>query len=183
MMKVYTRTGDSGKTSIFGGERVFKDDALVDANGTIDELNAILGVAKAHSQDTELVQIIENAQDDLFTIGAELASMVTTSNNPKITQQHVDDLEKTIDEIQSKLTEQKTFIIPGGTKEAAFLQLGRTIARRAERRLVTLSKNKILRPELLKYVNRLSDLLHVLSRHANKEQTKEQQPIYKYFEK
>ena len=185
-MTLYTRTGDSGETSFVGGERIRKDDIRIEAYGTLDELNASIGVTLAFVEDEQTRKILATVQNDLFTLGAELASISSKAQSltkplPVTTEDHVDELEQLIDSLESTLPMQKNFILPGGTTSASFLHLCRTTCRRAERLVVKLTKYYDLNPEILRYINRLSSLFHVLSRHANKELVKEQQPIYKYF--
>jgi cob(I)alamin adenosyltransferase len=187
-MKIYTKTGDSGETGLMGGKRVRKDDPYMAALGTIDELNSFLGVTITHLQDEdhwgiEIKAILERVQHELFTLGAEVAASVDKPvNAPKITLQHIESMERIIDEYEAQLRIPQHFILPGGTKTSAFLHLCRTVARRAEREVVTLSSGVKLNPDVIRYLNRLSDMLYVLARYANREtETKEQQPIYKYL--
>lgn len=161
-MPIYTRFGDKGDTIILGNRTVRKDDPIVEATGTIDELNAALGVVIAFTDDTEFKEILSAVQKDLFVIGAELVSEKTTK---RITPAKTEFLERKIDELEPKLERLTHFIIPGGSKTAAVLHLARTICRRAERRVVSLSKTN---PEIIKYLNRLSDLLFVLARYENR---------------
>ncbi len=187
--RIYTRTGDAGETSFFTGERVKKCDCRIEALGAVDELNSAIGLVNAsvgneETAQKEIKQILERLQHDLFTVGAELALLTGSGNGvkgPKISGQHVKDLEQMIDNVQEKLVEQKSFILPGGTQLSAWLHFARTVARRAEREIVGLCDKVNVSSELLKYMNRLSDLLYVLARYANKEIMKEQQPIYKYM--
>ncbi|MBI2668563.1 cob(I)yrinic acid a,c-diamide adenosyltransferase [Candidatus Woesearchaeota archaeon] len=188
-MNIYTRRGDGGETSCFAGERIKKCDCRIESVGSIDELNSILGLVYATINETdeatkEIKQIIERLQHDLFTIGAELTMLSGQANEvhmPKITEQHIADIEHFIDDITNKLPEQRSFILPGGTQLSAWLHFARTVTRRAERNVVNLHEHLPINPFLLKYLNRLSDLFHVLARYANKE-VKEQQPMYKYFD-
>lgn len=184
-MKIYTKTGDEGKTSFVGGERVAKNDLRIDTTGTLDELNSVLGVALSFVIDEKLRFILEKTQHDLFTLGAELSwftSKASTRKLPVTTAEQVKELEYFIDELDAMLAPQTAFILPNGTQASTFLHLARTVCRRAERLIVTLSHDYPLNPEMLKYINRLSDLLFVMARYANKEfAVKEQQPIYKYF--
>lgn len=186
-MKIYTRTGDEGKTGFVGGERVNKNDTRIEATGTLDELNSVLGVTLSFVTDEKLRFIIEKAQHELFTLGAELSwftSKAGTSQRklPMTTPEQVKEIENLIDELDAVLAPQTSFILPNGTQASAFLHLARTVCRRAERQIVTLAQQYPLNPEILKYVNRLSDLLFIMARYANKEfAIKEQQPIYRYF--
>ncbi len=180
-MKIYTKTGDKGTTSLLNGERVPKDDALVEAYGTVDELNALLGITRSFLEDKKIVEIVLHIQHDLFTIGAELNALDSDRSVPFICEQHVLDLEQCIDAFEEHLPPQRSFILPGGSHACAFLQLARTVARRAERQIVAVAKKRTVRLELLSYMNRVSDLLHVLSRAASG--GKEIAPQYRYFEK
>lgn len=169
-MKIYTRTGDDGTTSLFAGGRVKKDDTRVEAYGTIDELNSILGVVRAVSKDDEISRIIQEVQNFLFTLGADLATPLDVENMriKRISKEDVEKIERWIDEIDSKLEPLRNFILPGGTLLASFLHLARTVCRRAERRIVYLSGREKLNDQIIPFVNRLSDLLFVLARYANK---------------
>ena len=182
-MKIYTKTGDTGKTVFFGCGLVEKDDCRIEALGAFDELNCVIGVTLSFIENEELSEILKRIQNDLFQVGADLVG--TNLENrplPKITNQHTIDMEQAIDELEEKLGMPDKFILPGGTKASALLHLCRSTARRAERNLVKSSKILNLNSEMLKYVNRLSDFLYVLARQANKElDVKEQQPIYKYL--
>lgn len=187
-MKIYTRTGDAGETGLMGGKRVKKDDPYMDALGSIDELNAVLGVTITHLVDEdhwglEVRAILERVQHELFTLGADIAASVDKPvQSPRITTQHVEGMEQIIDKFESQLKIPQHFILPGGTKTSAFLHLCRTVTRRAERDVVTLASQVKLNHEIVQYLNRLSDMLYVLARFANREtETKEQQPIYKYL--
>jgi cob(I)alamin adenosyltransferase len=184
-MVIYTKTGDYGETSFVTGERVRKDDIRIETYGTLDELNSLIGVVLTFVTRKETKEILEKIQHDLFTLGAELASISFKKevHVPKVTPQHVADLERAIDLVEPQLKVQTSFLLPNGTQAACFLNLARTIARRAERRLVTLIDQFPVNVQIIRYLNRLSDLLYVLARYENKEiEEKEQQPIYKYFE-
>ena len=184
MMKIYTKTGDAGETSFFNSERVKKNDIRIQAYGDLDELNSILGLTITFIDEPRVREILLRIQHDIFTVSAELASLSSKNkdNIPKVTPLHVSDLEGMIDLIQDKLPEQKHFIIPGGTRQSGFLHLARCVTRRAERTIITINERYNLNPEILRYVNRLSDLLYMLARFLNNEVMSEQQPIYKYFE-
>ena len=184
--RIYTKTGDTGMTSFVGGERVSKDDPRIEAYGILDELNSILGLTMTFVEHAQVRLILEKAQHDLFTLCAELASISPRARNlvlPKMTYDHGRELEKYIDDFSSRLVIQGSFILPGGTRASAFLHLTRTVCRRGERVVVGLAKQFEINQESIRYLNRLSDLLYVLARFENKEVVKEQQPIYKYFEK
>lgn len=166
-MKIYTRTGDRGETGLFGGMRVRKDDLRVEAYGTIDELNAVLGIARAAMESDSLDEALNRMQNELFVLGAEVACAPGKTQSLKmklIDQDEVTALETLIDENEAALPPLKTFILPAGSKGGATLHLARTVARRAERRCLGLDD---LRPMVIIYLNRLSDCLFVLARRAN----------------
>lgn len=178
--KVYTRTGDTGKTRLAGGQQVWKDSLRVEAYGTIDELNAVVGVVRVMNADAQCVnpaasQLEEElrwAQNKLFDVGSILATAPgqTFKNMPKIAAQDVTRLEKLIDRCQKDLEPLKEFILPGGGKVSGFLHQARTVCRRAERLCVALSKVEPVDPIIIKFVNRLSDTLFVLARWVAKTQ-------------
>lgn len=170
-MKIYTKTGDKGETSLFGGERVLKDDLRIKAYGTTDELNAALGLAISEIKNGELIPVIKSLQNDLFTLGSDLATPSGKGNKgfliTRIDEKHYLRLEKLIDDFDSQLPVLKNFILPGGSKGAGYLHLARTICRRAEREVVSLSKIVDIGSNITVYLNRLSDLLFVLARFEN----------------
>ncbi len=175
-MKIYTGTGDKGETSLTGG-RTGKDDPRIETVGELDELNASIGLAVSFQNDKKIIDILKDVQDKLFTIGAELSN-ISKSETPEITEAHVKDLENKIDGFE--LGEIKKFILPSGTRSSVSLHLARTITRRAERRIVSLAKTQEINEYLLKYMNRLSSLLFVLSVYVNrKEGGKEENPSYR----
>jgi cob(I)alamin adenosyltransferase len=166
-MKIYTRTGDNGETGLFGGARVKKNHLRVEVYGTIDELNALLGVARAAHLPAELDRPLELMQAELFVIGSELAcdpEKIGKLPLELITSSASEALERLIDETEAHLPPLKNFILPAGSPAGAALHHARTVARRAERRLLDL---EAVRPEVLIYLNRLSDCLFVLARRAN----------------
>ena len=168
-MKIYTRTGDSGETSLFDGTRVMKSDARVDAYGEVDELNAWLGFARALALDSDLDAALDAIQRDLFAVGAQLADPADRIA-ARVTKATVGDadvarLEQLIDRLEAELSPLRRFILAGGTQAGAVLHLARTVCRRAERRIVALDPPAD--PVLIRYVNRLADLLFVLARAAN----------------
>ncbi|MFH1194569.1 MAG: cob(I)yrinic acid a,c-diamide adenosyltransferase [bacterium] len=169
-MKIYTKTGDSGKTSLFNGSIVWKDDLRIDAYGTIDELNSMIGLAHTEIDNIEIKETLIDIQFDLFIAGADLAS----PNDPdkkqtlqRIIENDFRKLESKIDYFDSKLPTLKNFIIPGGSKGSSILHLARTICRRAERQVVTLGNKAEIGKDIIIYLNRLSDLLFVLARYEN----------------
>ncbi|MFW9974753.1 MAG: cob(I)yrinic acid a,c-diamide adenosyltransferase [Candidatus Thorarchaeota archaeon] len=167
--RIYTGAGDKGQTSLRSGERIDKDDVRVEAYGTIDELNSFLGFAKRHSSE-RIRNYIHDIQQLLFFINAELASTDSGSSNEnlrKVLQADVEKIEKIADELSEELPLLTNFVIPGGSDAGAVLHICRTICRRAERRVLTLSKVSDIDSNVTKYLNRLSDLLFVFSRYEN----------------
>ena len=170
-MKIYTRTGDQGTTALFAGGRVEKDDLRVEAYGTVDEANAAIGLAVAAAGGHQaLAEKLRRIQQELFDAGADLADPRavpgSTERPPMITARHVERLEQEIDETEARLQPLRRFILPGGTRAGAALHVARTVCRRAERAMVALGPDAF-EPELLTYVNRLSDLLFVMARAVN----------------
>jgi cob(I)alamin adenosyltransferase len=170
-MKIYTRTGDAGKTGLIDGPRVSKDNLRVSAYGDVDELNAVIGVVKAHSRDTPLNALLHHVQRDLFALGAQLADPKAKIGVRKakaaFPPSAVKKLERAIDQRDKTLPPLTAFILPGGSPLGSFFHLARTVCRRAERTIVALSHQQEIEPTLIVYLNRLSDLLFVLARHAN----------------
>lgn len=165
--RVYTKTGDAGETSLVDGSRVSKADVRVDAYGDVDELNSWLGLARVGFSDPQLDRILGSIQNELFVLGADLASPLTIAV-PRIDENHISGLEQTIDQLLEELEPLKEFILPGGTSLGAQLHVARTIARRAERVVVALAAQVEINQPALIYLNRLSDLLFVMARVANK---------------
>jgi cob(I)alamin adenosyltransferase len=168
-MKIYTKTGDSGDTSLFGGQRVPKDALRIEAYGTVDELNSMLGIVRADIQDAEIDRILSEIQRQLFELGADLATPRSIEKKmvKRIETRDVQQVEKVIDAIHPVLKPLRSFVLPGGSPLAARLHFARTICRRAERAVVRLSRNEDIGETVTVYLNRLSDLLFVLSRYAN----------------
>jgi len=167
-MRIYTRTGDTGETGLIGGQRVPKDDVRVEAYGTLDELNAALGLVRCYLPHEDLNALLELIQRQLFDMGAELASPPErVAQFASIGEAEVQALESAIDQLEQELEPLRQFILPGGTPAAAMLHLARTICRRAERRVVTLSRHSTVKGPIIQYLNRLSDLLFVMARVAN----------------
>lgn len=167
--RIYTKTGDEGETSLFGGERVPKHHTRVEAYGTVDELNSVLGLARALDVPEHLDTIVSTVQSQLFELGAELASPTTQPQGHEgLGDQDVAALEQHIDTIEASLEPLKSFILPGGSAAAAQLHFARSVCRRAERCCTALEQaGANLRPLVLTYLNRLSDLLFVMARSAN----------------
>ena len=165
--KVYTRTGDEGLTSLISGTRVSKASLRVEAYGDVDELNAVLGIARSQAPDEELNAILVEIQNDLFIVGADLASPPDL-DVPRITKKRVEELESLIDRLLEELEPLKEFILPSGNKGGAYLHFSRTVSRRAERRIVKLMEEDEVGENTLIYMNRLSDLLFVMARIENK---------------
>jgi cob(I)alamin adenosyltransferase len=174
-MKIYTRTGDGGKTGLFGGGRVSKSHVRVEAYGAVDELNAGLGLCVEAIVDGEIRGWLGRIQNDLFSLGASLASSVAENRGksptiPPLPEDRLVEMEGWIDLATEEVPELRNFILPGGTRGAACLHLARTICRRAERAVVRLSEGDESDPVVIKYLNRLSDLLFALARLENARQ-------------
>lgn len=170
-MKIYTKTGDSGETSLFDNSRVSKADVRVDAYGEVDELNAGLGAARAVLGAGELGDVLDAIQRDLFAIGARLADpssrIAERATKAAVTDADIERLERQIDRLELELPPLRRFILPGGSQGGAMLHLARTVCRRAERRVVALGAGAV-EPVIVVYLNRLSDLLFVMARAANR---------------
>ncbi len=163
-LKIYTRTGDAGHTSLFGGKRVSKKNARIEAYGTIDELNSFLGIIRATWSDSPIDVQLDAVQRDLFDIGAQLAAP-GKNQFTGVSQSRIGSLEQGIDDMERTLTPLKNFVLPGGSIPAAHLHVARTVCRRAERLVVALGDKA---PKMtLAYLNRLSDYLFVAARYAN----------------
>lgn len=176
MARLYTKTGDDGTTGLIGGTRVSKDAPRIEAYGSVDELNAVLGVVRTYALPEFLDKVLERIQDDLFTVGACLA--LPPGENPEnlgipmLRQESIEVLEEHIDKCQASLDPLTCFILPGGAPAAAMLHLARTVARRAERCCVRLSNLEGADPLVIRYLNRLSDLCFVLARLVNRQESK-----------
>ena len=167
--KIYTKTGDKGTTALASGKRVSKDHYRIQAYGTVDELNSILGIVRVKGS-VKIKNIISDVQNDLFDLGADLATPEQKKYKfvpLRITRKQVDRIEKSIDQFNKKLKALNSFVLPGGSESASFLHNARTVARRAETRIVSLSKKEKINNDAIRYINRLSDLLFVLSRVEN----------------
>jgi cob(I)alamin adenosyltransferase len=174
LAKIYTRTGDKGETGLVGNARVSKDSLRVDAYGNVDELNSVLGMVRAFLNDSELDKVLAELQRDLFVVGADLASTPDAQqrNVPRISMESITAMEKTIDKFEAELSPLKAFILPGGGVTGSLLHNARTVARRAERGIVALSKKEPVNEQLVPYMNRVSDLLFVMARIANHRENK-----------
>jgi len=177
-VRIYTKTGDSGETSLYGNLRVKKFDQRILTIGAIDELNALLGTASSQTKNSKVTQLIERIQSELFEIGAELADPNKAGNFFELPPEKVRALEENIDTFDSKLAPLNNFILPGGTYAASLFHQARSVCRRAERELVNLASGVDLNQNLVKYLNRLSDLLFVLARTENKA-AKKQDKVWK----
>ena len=168
-MKIYTKTGDAGETGLFDGTRVSKADTRVDAYGEVDEVNAALGLARAHCAEAEVSELLAQLQRDLHAVGAMLAdprqAIAGRVTKARITEADAERLEAAIDKYEAELPPLRRFILAGGTPAAGALHLARTVCRRAERRIVALGPS--INHDLIVYMNRLSDLLFVLARLVN----------------
>lgn len=168
-MKIYTRTGDKGLTSLFGGKRVSKNDLRIKAYGTVDELNSLLGIVLTEKLHTRTQEILSHIQQILFVVGGELATPndVKSSASQNLSIEEIELLEKWIDELDVQLSPLKNFILPGGSKAAAQLHFTRTVCRRAERNIIEIEESENISEKIVIYVNRLSDLLFIIARFEN----------------
>lgn len=169
-MSIYTKFGDKGKTSLYGGKTVSKSDIRVEAYGSCDELNSFLGVVISTLKENTIKKKIINIQNDLFEIGASLASLSKNKDSSLSShlKKRIKDFENEIDSYTKNLPELENFILPGGGDTGSKLHFARTLARRAERRIVTLSEKQKINPDILVFINRLSDLLFTYARYVNK---------------
>jgi cob(I)alamin adenosyltransferase len=164
-MKIYTKTGDKGETSLYDGKRVRKDETRVESYGTVDELNCSIGLARNFVEDEAVKENLYRIQRELFDVAGELATTDRDKFPEKIDEEHVKTLEAIIDEYLMKIDDVDAFIIPGSNIAAASLHVARTVCRRAERRILKLSREESVSEHLLKYVNRLSDSLYAMARY------------------
>jgi len=175
LTRIYTKTGDKGTTALGDGRRVAKDAQRIEAFGTVDELNSVLGLAIADLSDAEGTGLLRTIQNDLFDLGADLcvpgrprAGRAPRARPPlRITPAHVEPLERAIDRFNAPLGPLSSFVLPGGTRASSWLHVARTVCRRAERRVVALTRREPVNPHAVVYLNRLSDLLFVMARRAN----------------
>lgn len=168
-MKIYTKTGDKGQTSLYDNSRIEKDSLRVESYGTIDELNSSLGFARNFVEDDGVVKILYELQRDLFDVAGELATRDREKFPERIHEGHVENLEKIIDDYLEKIDKVGKFIIPGSNKASASLHVARTVCRRAERRILALRREEEVSEILIKYVNRLSDVIYTLARYLESE--------------
>ena len=166
-MKIYTKTGDEGKTSLFDNSRVWKSDQRIMSYGAVDELNSSLGIALSLELDSEIKDILINLQNDLFIVGSDLANPNMSDNKIRTTPEMITFLEQKIDLLEPQLEPLTSFILPGGTLLASILHLSRTISRRAETHVIALSQNEEINKDAAIYLNRLSDLMFIMARAIN----------------
>lgn len=171
-MKIYTRTGDDGQTGLFGGKRVSKDDARIEAYGTIDELNSVIGLVLLEAYNPDICELLKKIQHQLFDIGSDLAAPMEKESSRmgiiEIKERDVTELENAIDYFDAQLEPLKNFILPRGSGGSVHLHMARTVCRRAERRVITLKRTAVINQNIAVFLNRLSDLLFVLARFENK---------------
>ncbi len=168
-MSLYTKTGDEGETGIIGGKRIPKDDLRIEATGSVDELNSMVGVVIAFSDDNEIKETLSKIQMSLFVIGTDLATPAGEKIAiPRLSPQKISELEAEIDRLDSELPKIQSFILPGGSKTAAMIHLARTTCRETERKVVALNRKTKVNEAIPVYLNRLSDLLFVFARWVNR---------------
>ena len=166
-MKIYTKTGDEGKTSLFDNSRVWKSDQRIMSYGAVDELNSSLGIALSLELDSEIKDILIKLQNDLFVVGSDLANPNMSDKKIRTTNEMITFLEQKIDLLEPQLEPLTSFILPGGTLLASILHLSRTISRRAETHVIALSQNEAINKDAAIYLNRLSDLMFTMARAIN----------------
>jgi cob(I)alamin adenosyltransferase len=176
-MKIYTKTGDDGTTSLFGGKRVSKADLRIDTYGTVDELNSWVGVLRDQAVNQSRKEILIEIQDRLFTVGSTLATEPGTKVKiPLLAEKDIEFLEKQIDKMELDLAPMRFFVLPGGNQAISFGHVARTVCRRAERLAIALNQTEPINPLVIKYLNRLSDYLFVLCRAMTNELKAEETP-------
>jgi cob(I)alamin adenosyltransferase len=165
-MRIYTRTGDDGTTGLFGGDRVQKDDLRIESYGTVDELNSFIGKLLEHHEMKDHLKFFRDIQADLFTIGSQLATVneKMRSKLPALNPKAIENFEIWMDEANEQVPQLRNFLLPGGHPSVADAHVARSVCRRAERRVVALSRLESIDPEIVKYLNRLSDLLFITAR-------------------
>ncbi len=167
-MKIYTKTGDDGTTGVQGGKRISKSNLRIKAYGTIDELNATIGLVLSKKFDDDIEDLLRNIQNDLFVAGSDLSNPDLSNMKNRITKEMIANIEKNIDRLENELPPITNFILPGGHEVASLIHIARTIARRAETIVISLNENEKVNDECKKFLNRLSDLLFVIARTVNK---------------
>ncbi len=167
-MKIYTKTGDDGTTGVQGGKRISKSNLRIKAYGTIDELNATIGLVLSKKFDDDIENLLRNIQNDLFVAGSDLSNPDLSNMKNRITKEMVANIEKNIDRLENELPPITNFILPGGHEVASLIHIARTIARRAETIVISLNEKEKVNDECKKFLNRLSDLLFVIARTVNK---------------
>jgi cob(I)alamin adenosyltransferase len=167
LTRIYTRAGDTGETSLGDGSRVAKLDGRIAAFGTVDELNSLLGVALAGEMSSEIREVLERVQNELFDVGADISVPFGIADRLRVAQSQIDALEADCDRLNADLRELRSFVLPGGSEAAARLHVARTVCRRAERDALAAAEQVELNPLVPVYLNRLSDLLFILARTAN----------------
>lgn len=170
-MKVYTKTGDKGTTSLYDGTRVSKDYIRVESYGTIDELNSSLGLAKNYLEEDEIKKLVSKLQRSLFDVAGELATIDYNSFKTRVTEEDIEELENQINHFTSIMDKENLFILPGSNLSSAHLHVARTVCRRAERRMISLKGEEEVSDTVIKYVNRLSDLIYSIARFLESELT------------
>ncbi len=167
-MKIYTKKGDSGSTSLYGGQTVSKSSKRIAAYGTVDELNSVLGMILSENHSNKADDLLKKVQEQLFVLGADLATPFSKETRiNRISNHEIEFLEQSIDTMEEELPPLKNFILPGGTKAGSIIHFSRTVCRRAERLAVECADEEYLSPESITYLNRLSDFLFVLGRYEN----------------
>lgn len=167
-MKIYTKTGDDGTTGVQGGKRISKSNLRIQAYGTVDEINASLGLVLSKKLDGNLEKLLKNIQNDLFVVGSDLSNPDLKNMENRVTSEMIESLEKNIDLIEKELPPITNFILPGGHEIASLIHISRTITRRAETQVIALNEKERINDQCKKYLNRLSDLLFVIARMINK---------------
>lgn len=171
-MSIYTKTGDEGKTSLFDNKRLSKDDIRVESYGTVDELISFLGLTKNYVDCKEIYNLIEGVQNKLFIVASNLATEDSNKTKHHIKEEDIKCLEENIDKYMRKTNNANAFIVPGSGKKSGYLHVCRAICRRAERRIITLKLNSEVDSLVIKYINRLSDLIYALARHLEEGEEK-----------
>ncbi len=167
-MKIYTKTGDKGDTGLQGGKRISKSSDRIRAYGNVDEVNSVLGLVLSNKIDRDVEELLKKIQNELFVLGSDLSNLDMDDKQNRISKNMIEELEKKIDEYEKELPPLSNFILPGGADSASLVHLARTVTRRAETNVVTLSKTEKINTECQVYLNRLSDLFFVIARVINK---------------